>query len=276
MPELPEVEQVRRTLSPKMVGQTVSSVRVFYPERVFEVSPVELRRGISDARIKQLSRRGKYLLMQTDNNRTTLIGLGMTGRFVAESTLEPLEYLVIAFNLKRNRVVKLYDVRRFSRISLAETDKLRRHPFLARLGYEFDDRELTPKVLRKELQRFSKRSIKGVLLEQSVIAGLGNIYANEVLFGAKINPEREARSLNPKECSVLLGTIRRILRKATEMGGTTVRDFRDADGKLGRYEKELRVYLREGQPCPRCGKRSQIKRVVQWGRSTFYCPKCQK
>jgi formamidopyrimidine-DNA glycosylase len=276
MPELPEVEQVRRTLSPKLVGQTVSSVRIFYPERIFDVTPVQFRRGIVDSRVKKLSRRGKYLLVQTDHQHTALIGLGMTGRFIVESGLEPLEYLVVAFNLKRNRVVKLYDMRRFSRISLAETSKIKEHPFLAHLGYEFDDKQLTPNVLRKELQRFRKRNIKSVLLDQGVIAGLGNIYTSEVLFGAKLNPEREAHTLNVKECSVLLGTIRKILRKAIEMGGTTVRDFRDADGKSGRYAKELKVYLREGQACTRCGKPSEIRRIVLGGRSTFYCPRCQK
>ena len=276
MPELPEVEQVRRTLSPKMVGQTVASVRVFYPERIFEVTPVQLRQGLADARIKKLSRRGKYLLIQTDNKYTALIGLGMTGRFIVDPNLEPLEYLVIAFDLKRNRMAKLYDVRRFSRISLAETDKMGQHPFLAHLGYEFDDKQLTPNVLRKELQRFRRKNIKGVLLDQSVIAGLGNIYANEVLFGARLNPDREAHTLSVKDCSVLLGTMRKILRKAIEMGGTTVRDFRDADGKDGRYTSELKVYLREGQSCTRCGGHSEIKRFVLGGRSTFYCPHCQR
>jgi len=276
MPELPEVEQVRRTLSPKLVGQTVSSVRIFYPERIFDVTPVQFRQGIVDSRVKKLTRRGKYLLMQADNKHTALIGLGMTGRFIVEPGLEPLEYLVVAFGLKRNRIVKLYDMRRFSRISLAETDKVRQHPFLAHLGYEFDDKRLTPNVLRKELQRFRKRNIKSVLLDQGVIAGLGNIYACEVLFGAKLNPEREAHTLNVKECSVLLGTMRKILRKAIEMGGTTVRNFRDADGKIGRYASELKVYLREGQPCTRCGKSHEIKRVALGGRGTFYCPHCQR
>ena len=276
MPELPEVEQVRRTLSPKLVGQTVSSVRIFYPERIFEVTPVQFRQGLVDTRIKKLSRRGKYVLIQADNKFTALIGLGMTGRFIVEPNLEPLEYLVVAFGLKRNRTVKLYDMRRFSRISLAETGKVKQHPFLARLGYEFDDKQLTPNVLRKELQRFRRKNIKGVLLDQSVIAGLGNIYANEVLFGAKLNPEREAHTLNAKECSVLLGTMRKILRKAIEMGGTTVRDFRDADGKDGHYTGELKVYLREGQSCLRCGKPAEIKRIVLGGRSTFYCPRCQR
>ena len=276
MPELPEVEQVRRTLAPKLVGQTVSSVRIFYPERVFEVTPVEFRRGVVDSRIKKLSRRGKYLLMQTDRQYTALIGLGMTGRFIVEPSLEPLDYLIVAFGLKRNRMVKLYDMRRFSRISLAETGKVGQHPFLARLGHEFDDKRLTPSVLRKELQRFRRRNIKSVLLDQGVIAGLGNIYTNEVLFAAKLNPEREAHTLNVNECSVLLGTTRRILRKAIEMGGTTVRNFRDADGRHGRYASELKVYLREGQPCPRCGKKNEIRRIVLGGRSTFYCPRCQK
>jgi len=263
-------------LSPKLVGQTISSVRIFYPERIFEVTPVQFRQGMTDARIKKLSRRGKCLLIQADNKYTALIGLGMTGRFIVDTGLEPLEYLVVAFSLKRNRTVKLYDMRRFSRISLAETGIVRQHPFLAQLGYEFDDKQLTPNVLRKELQRFRRRNIKGVLLDQSVIAGLGNIYANEVLFGAKLNPEREAHTLNAQECSVLLGTMRKILRKAIEMGGTTVRDFRDADGKDGRYANELKVYLREGQPCPRCGKPAEIKRIVLGGRSTFYCPRCQR
>jgi len=275
MPELPEVEQVRRTLSAHLMGQKISAVRIFHPERVFFLSPVEFRKALTDGKVKKLARRGKCLLLQLDNQRTALVGLGMTGRFAVEPSLEPLDYLVAAFALGHGRYVKLYDVRRFCRLSAADSSRLEQHPFLAGLGWEFDDRKLTPKVLRKELGRFRSKSIKEVLLDQAVIAGIGNIYANEILHVARINPQKEARELTAEECGVLLGTARKLLQRAIELGGTTVRDFRDSEGKEGRYASELRVYLREGQPCLRCGKDSLIERIIQGGRSTFFCPRCQ-
>jgi formamidopyrimidine-DNA glycosylase len=276
MPELPEVEQVRRTLGPKISGQSIIAVRIFYPQRVFAVTHTELRKAVTGAHVKKLARRGKLLLFHLDNQRTMLIGLGMTGKFVVENGLEPLDYLVAAFALGHSRFAKLYDVRRFCRISFADTQRLDKHPFMQGLGWEYDDRQLTPQALFKELQRFRRKSIKEVLLDQSVIAGIGNIYANEILFAAKINPQREAHTLNRDNCSTLLGHARKILRRAIEMGGSTVRDFRDADGQEGRYATEHQVYLREGAPCPRCGKDMLIERIVQGGRSTFHCKNCQR
>ncbi len=276
MPELPEVEQVRRTLSSKLTGQLVASVRLFFPQRVFAVSPTEFRKGIAGAHVKKLARRGKVLLLHMDNQKTALIGLGMTGRFAVETSLEPVDHLLAAFTIGHNKFVKLYDMRRFSRLSVANTQQLDEHSFIRGLGWEFDDRRLNPHMLYKEMQRFRKKSIKEVLLDQSAIAGIGNIYANEILFAAKINPEREANTLNQDTCSVLLGHARKILRRAIELGGSTVRDFRDADGHEGKYAKELHVYLMEGAPCPRCGKGKVIVRIVQGGRSTFCCKNCQR
>jgi formamidopyrimidine-DNA glycosylase len=275
MPELPEVEQVRRTLTPKITGQVITAVRIFFPQRIFNISPTEFRKGLIGAHVKKLTRRGKLLLMQLDTQRTALIGLGMTGRFAVESAVEPLDYLVAAFGLGHGKFAKLYDVRRFCRLSLTDTQHLDTHPFLKGLGWEFDDKQLTPNSLYKELQRFHKKSIKEVLLDQSVIAGIGNIYSSEILFAAKISPLREAHTLNRDACSNLLGQARKILRRAIEMGGSTVRDFRDADGQEGKYVNELQVYLKEGAPCPRCGKDKTVERIVQGGRSTFHCKSCQ-
>ena len=276
MPELPEVEQVRRSLSPKLTGQLIAAVRLFFPQRVFVVSPIEFRKGIAGAHVKKVARRGKVLLLHLDNQKTALIGLGMTGRFAVETSLEPVEHLLAAFAISHNKFIKLYDMRRFSRLSIANTQHLEEHPFIKSLGWEFDDRRLNPSTLYKELQRFRKKSIKEVLLDQSVIAGIGNIYANEILFASKINPERDANSLNQDACSIIPGYTRKILRRAIELGGSTVRDFRDADGHEGRYAKELQVYLMEGSVCPRCGKDKVIVRIVQGGRSTFCCKNCQR
>ncbi len=159
---------------------------------------------------------------------------------------------------------------------MAESSQIASHPFLRYLGFEYDDKRLTPKVLHRELGRFRSKSIKEVLMEQGVIAGIGNIYANEILHAARLSPTRAAPDLRPDECSILLGMAQKVLRRAVELGGTTVRNFCDADGKAGRYTSELKAYLRDGQPCVRCGKGSNIQRIVQAGRSTFYCPRCQK
>ena len=276
MPELPEVEQVRRTLSPKIKGQRINAVRVFYPERVFHVSLVDFRRLPAGAKVTGVERRGKLLLIDLDNKKTLLLGLGMTGRLAVETNLEPINYLVAAFELHRKKYVKLHDVRRFCRLSLAPTNELRRHPFISDLGREFDDRKLSPGWLRRELGRYQSRSIKEALLDQSLIAGIGNIYANEILFAARLDPERPANSLSMNEVKELLGQTRKILRRAIEMGGTTVRDFADVNGRSGKYAKHLRVYLKAGEDCPRCGKRSRIERITLGGRGTFRCPKCQK
>lgn len=276
MPELPEVEQVRRTLSPKITGQRISAVRVFYPERVFNVSLVDFRRLPAGAKVTGVERRGKLLLLGLDNGKTLLLGLGMTGRLSVETNLEPVSYLVAAIELHRNRFVKLHDVRRFSRLSLSPTNELKHHPFIAGLGREFDDRHVSPASLRRELGRYQSRSIKDALLDQSLIAGIGNIYANEILFAARLDPSKPAPALTLDEVKELLGQLRKILRKAIEMGGTTVRDFADVDGRSGKYAKHLRVYLKAGEDCPRCGKSSQIERIVLGGRGTFCCPKCQR
>ena len=274
--ELPEVENVLRTLPPDLVGRRIKRSIVIFPQRVCCVTSAVLHRRLKGAALAAFDRRGKFILLHLDTGAVLIWHLGMSGRVSVEASLAPMKHLLMAVRLDDGRFLKLYDARRFGRISLAESDHLPSHPFFARLGLEYDDPALTPDALLVSARGFRKRSVKEALLDQSFVAGLGNIYASEVLFSARIDPRRPVRTLSRRELARLLDSIRGILHEATTHGGTSIRDYVDAQGRRGDYQYLLKVYGRTGEPCPHCGSSSSIMRIVQGGRSTFFCPRCQK
>lgn len=274
MPELPEVEIVKRTLQLKLGGLAFESAEVFLPKVIRTPDPSRLSEMIAGKKIIKLGRRGKYLLMHLSGGFSLVFHLRMTGRLTYCEKEHPMDkYTHVVFDLDNGCQLRFADMRQFGRIWLLLTDSLESLSGFKDLGVEPFDEIFTRDFLKKELRRRHSR-IKPLLLDQTFIAGLGNIYTDEVLHRARINPERLATTLNAREVAHLYRAILEVLQEGIEHRGTTVRDFIDGDGRTGQYQDMLRVYSREDKPCPACGKGIVKKKIG--GRSSYYCPACQK
>lgn len=282
MPELPEVETVRRGLEPVLAGARLTRVEARRPDLRFPL-PEGFVQRLTGARVETLGRRGKYLLASLDRGATLLVHLGMTGRFEIEGAPRPGGFALAAaadpkhahvvFETDADARITFYDPRRFGFMDLIDDGALAAR--LAGLGPEplgetFDGAWLKTAFAGR------RQGPKTLLLDQSVVAGLGNIYVCEALFRAGISPTRPAGQIRPRPLDRLVHAIRTVLAEAIAKGGSTLRDFAAADGALGYFQHSFEVYDREGEPClsPKCG--GVILRVVQAGRSTFFCPVCQK
>ncbi|MCL6477739.1 MAG: bifunctional DNA-formamidopyrimidine glycosylase/DNA-(apurinic or apyrimidinic site) lyase [Peptococcaceae bacterium] len=274
MPELPEVETVKRTLEEKITGLTVTEVVLILPKIVRSPSAEEFIRNLTGQKIKSLGRRGKYLLIHLRENLTLVIHLRMTGRLVfCPPGTPPSKYTHAIFKLSNGFMLFFSDMRQFGRIALVETDKLDTWAGLKNLGVEPFSDNFTRDFLKKELKR-KRTKIKSLLLDQRFIAGLGNIYADEALHRAGINPEKSAANLTPREVARLYLAIRGVLEEGIANRGTSFRDYVDGLGQSGSNQESLKVYGREGKPCPGCGK--PVTRMRLGGRSAYYCPECQR
>ena len=270
MPELPEVEVIRRGLAPVLVGRRFLAVQVGANRLRQQSSPQELRRWVLGRRLESLRRRGKYLLFHLEGGVTLLIHLGMTGRLLAgPPPSPPLPHVHLVFQLEGGLELLFQDTRRFGQVLVFPPGV--DPPPLAQVGAEPFSRKVTPAWLAEQA-RGRSRPIKNFLLDARILAGIGNIYAGEILFAARLHPGTPAGSLSKKAWSRLLKETRRILQEAIRQGGTTVSNYLNSKGEAGLFQLELRVYGRTGEPC-RCGAR--IQRLVQAGRSTFFCPVCQ-
>lgn len=266
MPELPEVEAVRRGLDERLAGARLTEVQVREPRLR---QPVPALAAWVGRRLLRVERRGKYLLWRFDEG-TLLVHLGMSGHFTfVAPEVPPGRHDHVDF-LFEEHLLRYGDARRFGLILPLEADAER--ALEARLGLEPWDARLTPEFARERVQG-RRRAIKEVLLSGDVVAGAGNIYACEALFLAGIAPDRPAGTLDEEDWARLLAALRAVFEAAIAAGGTTLRDHRTVAGKGGEYRGRLSVYGREGEPCPRCG--APVRRVVQGGRSTFFCPVCQ-
>jgi formamidopyrimidine-DNA glycosylase len=290
MPELPEVETVRRGLEPVLAGKRIlhattrrGSLRIPFPPRFTE--------RLKGRKVLRLRRRAKYLLADLDDGETLVIHLGMSGRMTvyrhgrakplgdfeqesvpAEEGHGPHDHVI--FETSAPAKIVFTDHRRFGLMTLAETAKLDEHKLLKGLGPEPLSDGFNAAYLDAALKG-KKTSIKAALADQRIVAGLGNIYVNEALFRARISPKRKALTVPGARAHKLVAAIRHVLKDAIRAGGSTLRDYAKADGTSGYFQHRFKVYDREGAPCPnKCG--GTIKRIVQTGRSTFYCPKCQK
>jgi formamidopyrimidine-DNA glycosylase len=267
MPELPEVETTVRGLARVLEGQRIDSVEARRPD-LRRALPEDLGQRLTGARVTGLRRRAKYGLIDTDREDTLVFHLGMSGRWrVDPAELEKHDHLVLA--VADGRRVALNDPRRFGSVDLVRTAALAEWPPIAELGPEPFD--LTPETLRSRLAG-RKAPVKQLLLNQSIVAGLGNIYVCEALFRAGIHPRRAAGSISLVRLRRLVPAITQVLEEAIAAGGSTLRDFASPEGDLGYFSKSFSVYDREGAPCA-CG--GSVRRIVQGGRSTFYCPSCQ-
>lgn len=297
MPELPEVETVRRGLQPAMEGARVISVQIRRPDLRFPF-PADLNDLLQGATITSLSRRAKYLLVELDRGQTLIAHLGMSGSYRVEvegssdlpgtfyhqrSSLGTHDHVVLDVEggaVGPARIV-YNDPRRFGFLLSTATSHLHDHKMLRDLGPEPTGNSLTAEHLA---QRFVGRAqpLKAALLDQSHIAGLGNIYVCEALNRAKLSPKRQAKTLVTKSGQAtvrlqkLTDIVRTVIAEAIEAGGSSLRDHKQTDGSLGYFQHRFGAYDREGQACPNEGCRGTITRIVQSGRSTFYCPSCQR
>jgi len=274
MPELPEVETVKKSLEGLITGLIIKDVDLFMPKIVKLPSPQSFTETLAGKTIKKLGRRGKYLLIHLSDKHTLVIHFRMTGRLVySPPGTSPGKHTHAVFRLSNGHELHFSDMRQFGRMALLETDRLDTLAGLKDLGVEPLSEEFTREFLKKQLKR-RRVKIKPLLLDQTFIAGLGNIYADESLHRARINPEKTAVNLTAREIALLYRAIRDVLEEGIANRGTTFRDYVDGMGQTGSNKEALRVYDREDKPCLSCGK--PIVRTRLGGRSSYYCPRCQK
>ncbi|MFZ5963517.1 bifunctional DNA-formamidopyrimidine glycosylase/DNA-(apurinic or apyrimidinic site) lyase [Thalassococcus sp. BH17M4-6] len=283
MPELPEVETVRRGLAPVMEGQVIARAEVNRPDLRWPF-PDNMAARLTGARVVRLRRRSKYILADLDRGETLLIHLGMSGRMLISG--DPLGRFVhdhpapekhdhVVFHMRNGARITFNDARRFGAMDLMRTNTADAHPLLAAIGPEPLGNAFSESHLVAAL-RGRNMPIKSALLDQKIVAGLGNIYVCETLYRGRVHPARKAGRIAAGRIAGLVPIIRQVLTEAIEAGGSSLRDFRQADGELGYFQHTFDVYGREGGACRRDGCSGTVRRIVQSGRSSFYCAACQR
>ncbi|WOI53916.1 bifunctional DNA-formamidopyrimidine glycosylase/DNA-(apurinic or apyrimidinic site) lyase [Parvularcula sp. LCG005] len=285
MPELPEVETVRRGLAPYLTGARLNAVHAFRPDLRFPL-PDHFRERLQGQRIVALRRRAKYLVADLTLGESLIMHLGMSGRFTVVGEGTPGVYVqqVAADRHVHVRLdvdggsagpatINYADPRRFGFMDIVPTDDLDQSSHFAGMGPEPLGDGFTADTLLARLKG-RRTPLKTALLDQRVVAGLGNIYVCEALFRARLSPRRLAYTLGPARAARLVAAIKDILRDAIAAGGSSLRDYVAADGSMGRFQHGFQVYDREGEPCPSCAK--PVQRLTQSGRSTFFCAPCQR
>jgi formamidopyrimidine-DNA glycosylase len=275
VPELPEVETVRRQLAERLPGHTITAVEILDERITAPVAPEELAARLVGERIAAVTRRGKYLVLELDSSEAVALHLRMTGRlhWRPEPIEDGTDFLRMWLAFDDDSSLAFGDMRRFGRVWMLPSDARERELYWAeKLGPEPLDDRFTARRLAGRLAR-RRGPIKAVLLNQAVVAGLGNMYVDEALFQARIHPERPADELEPGEVGALHRAIRDRLRVAVASGGASIDSYRDGLGEKGSMQDLLRVHLHEGDPCPRCGTTIVKTRVAQ--RGTYLCPSCQ-
>ncbi len=291
MPELPEVEVTRRRIAPHLVGRQIRRVRTTRPSYFFVTSPARLRRALVGRTAVGLERLGKYLLVSLDDGARLVLHLGMTGQLFSAGVASPRLFSATAraalapeaqlrfrpdahthlcFEFEDGGPeVYLRDTRKFGKVFWLAGGEA--HPRLARLG---TDALEVDGALLFSAARGRRVAIKNLLLDQSIIAGVGNIYADEALFLAGVRPTRSAARVTRRECAAIARGLQRVLQRSIETGGSSISDYVAPDGRDGEYQSERRVYARRGEPCVTCG--TKVARVVVGARGTHYCPRCQR
>ncbi|HET7627824.1 MAG TPA: DNA-formamidopyrimidine glycosylase [Bacillales bacterium] len=274
MPELPEVETVRKTLAGLIVGKTVEDVQVLWPKIVKKPDDVEVfRLELIGRTVQATARRGKFLKLIFDD-LVLVSHLRMEGRYLLCEQADPVDkHTHVIFKFTDGSELRYRDVRKFGTMHLFPKGTEEFSLPLNQLGPEPLGRAFTSRYLQDRLSR-TKRNIKAVILDQTVVVGVGNIYADESLFRAKVHPERRADSLSAAEVKRLHRAIREILREAVSQGGSTIRSYVNSQGDMGMFQQSLFVYARRGEPCLQCG--TLIEKQVVAGRGTHYCRRCQK
>ena len=288
MPELPEVETVRRGLAPAMEGARFAKVEARRRDLRWPLQK-DFAKRLEGKTVEGLGRRAKYLLADLSSGDVLVMHLGMSGSFRVGQDAKPGVYYHerskstahdhVVFHMSNGAIVTFNDPRRFGSMKLVARSKLDSEPLLRSLGPEPLGNEFNAAMLARACTA-KKTSLKVALSDQRVVAGLGNIYVCEALFRARLSPRRQASTIVDRDgkpnarAVALVDAIKAVLQDAIAAGGSSLRDHRRTDGALGDFQHNFRVYDREGEPCPKC--KGKIKRIVQTGRSTFYCPSCQK
>ncbi len=283
MPELPEVETVKAGLAPVMEGKVIARADINRPDLRWPF-PDHMADRLTGKRVTGLRRRSKYILADLDSGETLLIHLGMSGRMLISGHMlgdfrhehpAPAKHDHVVFHMDTGIRITFNDARRFGAMDLMPTATQEDHWLIRDLGPEPLGNAFNETYLIARLHG-RNTPIKSALLDQRIVAGLGNIYVCEVLFRAGIHPKRKAGQISGKRVATLVPLIRDVLSEAIAAGGSSLRDYRQADGELGYFQHGFQVYDREGEPCitPGCGKK--ISRIVQSGRSSFFCPQCQR
>lgn len=266
MPELPEVETIKRELEKIIPGKKITRVCVSNPKVIRNLSPDKFKQGLKGARIKNILRKAKVLIIELSNGKSLVIHLKMTGQLVYPGDGKKSR---VSFHLSGGKTLDFNDQRLFAELNLL--DNWRSLKFIQGLGPEPFD--LTLGQFKAMLAQ-KKTKIKPLLMDQTFISGIGNLYAAEALFRGRINPQRSARSLSGREKELLFKGIKGVLKEAIRCGGSSVDDYVRVSGKPGGYAKHHKVYGREGKPCISC--KGTIKRIALAGRGTYFCPLCQK
>jgi formamidopyrimidine-DNA glycosylase len=283
MPELPEVETVRRGLLPVLEGAVIARAEVNRPDLRWPL-PERMADRLTGQTVTALRRRSKYILADLDSGETLLVHLGMSGRMLISGAQlgsfyhdhpAPQKHDHVVLTMGNGARITFNDARRFGAMDLMPTDRAAEHMLLKDLGPEPFGNDFNEPYLAARLKG-RKTPIKAALLDQRIVAGLGNIYVAETLYRARISPLRLAGDLGETQVHALVPVIREVLAEAIEAGGSSLRDFRQANGELGYFSKHFQVYDREGDPCETPGCTGIVTRTVQSGRSSFWCPACQR
>lgn len=273
MPELPEVENIRLTLARNIVGQEIKEFEILWPDIFINETDSDPNILLIGKKVESIGRRGKYLLINIEGGATLILHFRMTGKLIYyPEAHEPDKHTHAVFRLE-NGQLHHSDIRKFGRIQLIETGFQEQVPAIAKLGPEPLDDCFTIELFGQKLSG-KKSNIKAALLDQVIIAGIGNIYADEALFRAGIRPDRKTKSLKVSEVILLYDAIQKVLKEGIKAGGTSFRDYRDGDGNKGVFQENLYVYGRAGQTCKKCGSVLEKEKIA--GRTSVYCPECQK
>lgn len=268
MPELPEVEVSRMGITPHLVGQTIKTLTFRTPKLRWDI-PVELKR-LEGQQIRSIRRRAKYLVIETDSG-CAIVHLGMSGSLrVLDAEIEPSKHDHVDLKLTNGKVLRYNDPRRFGAWLYSEDGN---HQVLGHMGPEPLTEEFNPQYMLEKAAN-KRVTVKQFIMDNKVVVGVGNIYASESLFSSRIHPQRAAGSLTLDDWTLLVKEIKQVLETSIKQGGTTLKDFSQADGKPGYFAQELRVYGKAGEPCPSCGEEIEELKIGQ--RNTFFCPHCQK
>lgn len=279
MPELPEVETIKKAVEKGIGNAQILNIDIRNRKLRDEV-PCDLEQKLKGANITKYERIAKYIIISLDNDFCIIWHMGMSGKVKISDTL-PLEEKHDHIILKTSNGFIVYnDPRRFGLFTYCRNNELTSNKFLKKLGKDPFGNELTADYLLKKLQKKKKTPIKVALLDQSIISGIGNIYASEILYESRILPSRFCENINLKDCDLIIENTKKVLQKAIDAGGSTLRDYKKPDGSLGYFQNMHCVYNKKGQKCPHCTcnikETGGIKSVIMAGRSTFYCESLQK
>ncbi len=273
MPEKPEVLTVVKSLKKEIIGKKIIDVEILWNNIIENPTPKDFKKKIINQKIEDITTRGKWIVIHLTKN-ILLIHLRMEGKFFFRTkgdSINKHEHVIFTFD--DNKEMRFHDVRKFGKMHLLDKYNYLTISPLKEIGYEYNDNKLTSSYLQDKLKKKSI-PIKTSLLDQSIIAGIGNIYDDEILYLSKINPNRKSNTITEKECLAIIKNTREVLNRAIEFGGTTIKSFTSSEGVHGLFQQELLVHGKKDGLCPKC--KTQIQVIKINGRSTYYCPTCQK